>query len=60
MIQTPRLNLIPLSREDLIAGLVSLDELSRRLDLALVPDLFTGKARSAVEKKIAKMEEYST
>jgi ribosomal-protein-alanine N-acetyltransferase len=56
VIQTLRLNLIPLSREDLAAGLVSLDELSRRLDLVLVHDLFSGKARSAVEKKVVKME----
>jgi len=56
MIQTPRLNLITLSREDLTAGLVSLDDLSLRLNLVLVPDLFSGRVRSAVEKKVTKME----
>ena len=55
-LQTERLNLIMLSREDLAVGMLSLSDLSRRLGLPLVPDLFKGAVRGAIEKKLVKME----
>jgi len=56
MLHTRRLNLIMLTREDLAVGLLSLHNLSKRLQMTLVPDLITGATRSAMEKKLLRME----
>ena len=56
MLQTDRLDLLMLTREDLAVGLLSLPNLAKRLNLTLVPNLLTGVVRSAVEKKLLKME----
>ena len=56
MIQTPRLNLILLSAEQLATGLRSVEDLAHQLGIYLVPDLFSGKVQRAVQMKLSKME----
>ena len=56
MIQTRRLNILPLTLTDLKTVLGSSAALEERLSLQLVPDLLAGRAREAVVKKISKME----
>jgi len=59
MIQTERLELIPLTLQQLETGLVSIKQLSADLDLPLVSDLFSEDAERAVRMKIAKMHKAS-
>lgn len=56
MIQTRRLNIIPLTLTDLKTVLQSTGSLEERLSLPLVSDLLVGRAHDAVEKKISRME----
>jgi len=60
VLQTGRLNLVMLSRDDLALGMLSLSDLSQQLGLPLVPDLFKGAVRGAIEKKLVKMEAIGT
>lgn len=59
MIQTQRLDLIPLSAVELATGLHSIETLSRKLEISLVSDLYDGRARQAVEKKLTRMADVS-
>ena len=54
-IKTERLKLIPLTREQFISGLESLNDLSALLGVPLVESLFDGLVHRAVTMKIEKM-----
>lgn len=56
MIQTRRLNLLPLTVADLKILLESVPAMEERLSLQLAPDLMTEPFRVAVTKKLSKME----
>lgn len=55
MISTQRLALIPLSVANLETSLVSIRQLSVDLNLPIVSDLLSGRAETAVKKKLVKM-----
>lgn len=55
-IQTERLLLLPLTRHQLERYLTDLPNLERDLDLTLSRDILTDRVRSAIEKKLTKME----
>lgn len=55
MITTERLELLPLSLDQLILGLSSIDELSNSLGIPLDKGLFEGVVQRAVKMKIEKM-----
>lgn len=55
MIHTERLDLIPLTLQQLETGLASIKQLSTDLNLPLVADLISGNAERAVNMKVAKM-----
>jgi hypothetical protein len=54
-ITTSRLTLIPLTREQLVSGLESLNNLSAMLGVPLVESLFDGVVHRAVTMKVEKM-----
>ena len=55
MISTRRLNLVPLSVDNLEIALVSVKRLSEELSIRLVDDLMQGNSEGAVKKKLEKM-----
>lgn len=55
MITTNRLNLLPLTLDQLKTGLQSTETMALSLNLLLVPNLFTGVVERAVHMKIEKM-----
>ncbi len=55
MIKTDRLELIPLTLQQLEIGLASIQQLSADLNLPIVSDLISGNAESAVKMKVKKM-----
>jgi predicted acetyltransferase len=57
MITTSRLELFPLSLNQLIIGLNSIEDLSNSLDIQLEQDLFESVVQRAMKMKIGKMRE---